>query len=72
MENLNFPPQKTINTELTFKLDECVICLTNPPSVLFCNCGHISICAECDQVKSLNVCPICKFENTIKRIWIAY
>ena len=30
-----------INTEQTFKEDECVICLTNPPNVLFCNCGHI-------------------------------
>ena len=31
-----------INTELTFKSDECLICLTNPPNVLFCNCGHIT------------------------------
>ena len=30
-----------INKEETFKYDECVICLTNPPSVLFCNCGHL-------------------------------
>ena len=27
-----------INTEQTFKENECVICLTNPPNVLFCNC----------------------------------
>ena len=56
-----------INTEKTFKSDECVICLTFPPSVLFCNCGHIAICAECDKVKSLKNCPVCKTENTIKR-----
>ena len=63
----------TINTEQTFKEDECVICLTNPPNVLFCNCGHIAICTECDKVKSLNIFPVCKTENTIKRnIYIEY
>ena len=59
-----------INTEQTFKSDECVICLTNPPNVLFCNCGHIAICVECDVVKGFyvcSVCPIYKTENTIKR-----
>ena len=59
--------QIIINTELTFKSDECVICLTNPPNVLFCNCGHLCICVECDRVKSLNTCPVCKIETTIKR-----
>ena len=56
-----------INNEKTFKSDECVICLTNPPNVLFCNCGHLCLCVECDVVKGLNVCPMCKIENTIKR-----
>ena len=28
-------------TKQTFEKDECVICLTNPPNVLFCNCGHV-------------------------------
>ena len=36
-----------INTELTFKSNECVICLTNPPSVLFCNAD---ICAYAQNV----------------------
>ena len=49
-----------INNELTFKSDQCVICLTNPSNVLFCNCGHLCICVECDRVKSLNTCPVCK------------
>ena len=57
----------TINTDKSFKSYECVICLTKPPSVLFCNCGHLSLCVECDKVKSLVVCPVCKTENTIKR-----
>ena len=57
-----------INTVQTFKSNECVICLTNQPNVLFCNCGHIAICEECDRVKSLNTCPICKTKSTIKRM----
>ena len=56
-----------INTDKTFKSDECVICLSNPPNVLFCNCGHIAICVECNELKGLDVCPVCKTEKTIKR-----
>ena len=59
--------EATINARKTFKSDKCVICITNTPNVLFCNCGHIAICVECDEVKSLNTCPVCKTETTIKR-----
>ena len=66
--SLNSKEQEPIiNTDKSFKSDECVICLTNPSNVLFCNCGRIAICVECDKTKSLNICPICKTENTIKR-----
>ena len=51
----------------SFKSNECVICLDNPPNVLFCNCGHMCICEECDRVKSLETYPVCKTESTIKR-----
>ena len=54
-------------TKQTFKNDECVICLTNPPNVLFCNFGHIAICTECDILKYLDVCPVCRTKSTIKR-----
>ena len=56
-----------INTVQTFKSNECVICLTNQRNVLFCNCGHIAICEECDRVKSLETCPVCKTKSTNKR-----
>ena len=56
-----------INTEKSFKSDQCVICLTNPPNVLFCNCGHPCLCVECNEVKSLKICPVCKTEKAIKR-----
>ena len=61
-----YEAKKQINTTKSFKSDGCLICLTNPPNVLFCNCGHIPICEECDKTKSLKVCPVCKTENTIK------
>ena len=59
--------KQIINADQTFKSDECVICLINTPNVSFCGCGHLSLCIECDKVKSLNTCPVCKTENTIKR-----
>ena len=56
-----------INNKKTFKSEYCVICLTNPPNVLFCNCGHLCLCVECEEVRGFHVCPMCKTENTIKR-----
>ena len=58
---------RIINSSQSFKSDECVICLTNPPNVLFCNCGHLCLCSECERKKISNKCPICKTENEIIR-----
>ena len=63
--NLN---KKPINSIQTFKSDECVICLTNQPIILFCNCGHLCYCTKCYKLKSLSVCPVCKTENEIIRM----
>ena len=60
--------EKTINTDKTFKSDECVICLTNPPNVLFRNCGHQCICINCNKKKSLVKCPVCKAETRLKEL----
>ena len=60
--------EKIINSSQTFKSDECIICLNNPPHVLFCNCGHLCICKECDKIKTLSSCPVCKTKNTILRL----
>ena len=57
-----------INSSKSFKFNECVICLTNPPNVLFCNCGHQCLCSECNRKKISNKCPMCKIGNTIIRI----
>ena len=59
---------KIINPSKIFKSEECIICLTNQPIILFCNCGHIPICTECYKLKSLSACPVCKTENTILRV----
>ena len=59
---------KIINSSQSFKSEECVICLTNPPNVLFCNCGHLCLCSECEKLKISNKCPICKIENKIIRV----
>ena len=58
---------RIINASHSFKSDECVICLTNPPNVFFCNCGHLCLCSECERKKLSNKCPICKTENEIIR-----
>ena len=59
---------KIINPSKIFKSEECMICLTNQPIILFCNCGHIPICTECYKLKSLSACPVCKAQNEIIRM----
>ena len=60
--NLN---PKPIKAEKIFKEDECVICVTNPPNILFCNCGHLCVCEECAKTgEGFEKCPICKTKNT--------
>ena len=59
---------KIINATNIFKDENCVICLTNPPNVLFCNCGHVCFCSECEKLKESNMCPVCKTKNEIIRI----
>ena len=60
--------KRIINAEQTFKEDECVICLIKHSNVLFCNCGHLCLCAECSKIECFEECPVSKTENTILRI----
>ena len=67
--NNNNNNNKIINAEKIFKEDKCVICLTNPSNILFCNCGHLCVCEECSKTgEGLEKCPICNTENTNLRI----
>ena len=67
-ENKKLRSRTIINPSQSFKSEECVICLTNPPNVLFCNCGHQCYCLECEVSRKTDICPICKTENDIIRI----
>ena len=58
---------KIINLLKIFKCDECIICLNEKPSVLFCNCGHLCYCVKCYKIKTPFTCPICKTDNEIIR-----
>ena len=59
---------KVINLFKIFKSEECIICMTNQPNILFCNCGHVSYCLNCYKLKTLSTCPICKTDNEIIRM----
>ena len=59
---------KVINLFKIFKSDECIICMTNQPNILFCNCGHLCECVKCYKIKTPSTCPICKTDNEIIRM----
>ena len=44
----------------TLKEDKCCICLENAPNVLYCNCGHIPTCIDCENKDNLLKCPLCR------------
>ena len=50
----------------SFKIDQCVICLTEPPNILYNPCCHICVCSQCNK-EELGTCPYCrkKIENRI-------
>ena len=58
------------NENKSFKSDECAVCMSNPPNVLFCNCGHLSICCRCfETIRQVKIqCVVCKEENATIRI----
>ena len=60
---------KIINLFKIFKSDECIICMTNKPNIIFCNCGHQCYCVKCYKIKTPSTCPICKTDNEIIRMF---
>ena len=62
------PNENQIKLAKTFKEDNCVVCITNKPDILFCNCGHLCICEECfSRLDNKNNCLKCRERNTIIR-----
>ena len=52
--------EEPVKTTKSFKTEQCVICLTNQPNILFYDCMHICTCLECEEFKPLNSCPYCR------------
>ena len=59
---------KYINFETTYPSNKCVICSITTPNVLFCNCGHLTICENCYRNYNKKQCVSCRMLNTIVRI----
>ena len=54
--------------ELPFISDNCSICLSNIPNILFLPCLHQSVCHHCEEIGKLVKCSVCrkKIERKIK------
>ena len=53
-QNINqVDKKKVINIDKVFKENECVIRLSTKPNVVYCNCGHICTCNECNKIERL-------------------
>ena len=69
--NTPIPKEENANENKTFQSEECAVCISNPPNVLFCNCGHLCICSDCFQnIRQLEKtpCVVCKKENKTIRV----
>ena len=52
------------------KDDTCCICLENPPSILYPDCGHSTTCVSCEEIQELQTCPKCRTRVTVDKILI--
>jgi len=45
-----------------YEVSECVICFSEPSSVIFIPCAHLAVCKDCfENVKKCNnKCPLCR------------
>ena len=50
----------TVSIREPYYNDECVICLSNKPDILFANCVHHCVCLECETINPFERCPYCK------------
>ena len=53
-----YPP--TVCISEPYYIDECVICLSNKPDILFAHCLHHCVCLECEKIAPFERCPYCK------------
>ena len=51
--------------ESCFMSDNCTICLSSPPNILFTPCLHFAVCERCEKNGKLIICSVCR--ETIER-----
>ena len=49
-----------------FHSDQCVVCLSKKPELLFVNCLHRCVCMECEETNPFHRCPSCRTHISIK------
>ena len=49
-----------------FHSDQCVVCLSKKPELLFVNCLHCCVCLECEETNPFRRCPSCRTRISIK------
>ena len=50
----------------SFKTDQCVVCLSKEPELLFIDCLHRCVCLECEKTSPFHRCPSCRTLISIK------
>ena len=54
--------EKRVGLEKPRNTNECVVCLTNYPNILFFPCLHWCVCEECEETQPFRTCPYCRSE----------
>ena len=49
-----------------FYSDQCVVCLSKKPELLFLNCLHCCVCLECEETNPFRRCPSCRSYISVK------
>ena len=49
-----------------FKTDQCVVCLSKEPRILFLNCLHYCVCSECEEANPFRKRPSCRTQIETK------
>ena len=54
--------EKRVGLEKPRNTNECVVCLTNYPNILFFPCLHWCVCEECEETQPFRTFPYCRSE----------
>jgi len=71
-----FRPEEYVAIDISnikiYSVEECIICLSNLPNIVYAPCGHLCLCNECNtelSKKHDHKCPLCrrKIESIIPK-----